>query len=123
MTTEAKIRNGIHVYLGAVISYKLLSYTIIDMPDWQKFIVVIGALGISAMLGALIELYQMIFLNQKVNWGDIGLTILGGLLGGLVSTTYHNLNFITTWLFYIALGICVLEIVRSQLSRIKLLKK
>lgn len=117
MTNLAKIRNGIHYFIGAVFAYCGLSATIIVMNEVQEFLIksIVGAV-IGALVGVAIELYQNWFLKQAVDWNDIQRTAIGGLAGGIICLAFPNVHFITTYMFYFALLICVAEIVRSQIA-------
>jgi hypothetical protein len=120
MTTEAKIRNGLHIYVGAIIAYKLLSYTIIDFDEVGQFLIKMISCGLLGLvLGAMIEFYQVIIGQKYQGLGDIGLTGLGGLVGGLLCVADQHITFVTTWLFYFALLIFIAEIVRSLIVKYK----
>lgn len=120
MTTEAKIRNAVHYFLGAVFAYCGLCLLIIVMNEVQTFIIksVVGTI-IGLLVGVGIEVYQNWFLKQKVDWDDIKRTGLGGLVGGLVCLAFPQVDFITTYVFYFAIFICVAEIVRSLIVKFK----
>jgi predicted lysophospholipase L1 biosynthesis ABC-type transport system permease subunit len=117
MTKLAKFRNAIHYFLGAVFAYYGLSATIIEMNEIQTFLIksLVGS-AIGLLVGVGIELYQNWFLKQFVDWNDIKRTGLGGLAGGIICLAFPNVHFITTYMFYFALLICVAEIVRSQIA-------
>jgi ABC-type multidrug transport system fused ATPase/permease subunit len=117
MTTIAKIRNGIHYFIGAVFAYCGLSATIIEMNEIQTFLIksIVGTI-IGLLVGVAIEVYQNWFLKQSVDWVDINRTAIGGLAGGLVCLAFPNVHFITYYLFISCIAICVIEIVRSQIA-------
>ena len=117
MTNLAKIRNGTHYFIGAVFAYCGLSATVIVMNEVQMFIIksLVGTI-IGLLVGTAIELYQNWFLKQSVDWNDIKRTGFGGLAGGIICLCFPDVHFITTYLFYFTLFICVAEIVRSQIA-------
>jgi hypothetical protein len=117
MTTESKIRNAVHYFLGAVFSYCGLCLLIIVMNEVQTFLIksIVGTI-IGLLFGVGIELYQNWFLKQEVDWNDIKRTAIGGLAGGIICLCFPNVYFITTYVFYYAIAICVAEIIRSQIA-------
>jgi len=117
MTNLAKIRNGIHYFIGAVFAYCGLSATIIEMNEIQTFLIksIVGTI-IGLLVGTAIEAYQNWFLKQAVDWVDIQRTAIGGLAGGIICLAFPNVHFITYYVFYFAVAICVAEIIRSQIA-------
>lgn len=117
MTKLAKLRNAIHYFLGAVFAYSGLSSTIIVMNEVQTFFIktIVGTI-LGILVGVAIEIYQNVFLKQTVGWDDIKRTAIGGAAGGLICLAVPNVDFITTYVFYFALFICLAEIVRSQIA-------
>jgi VanZ family protein len=120
----SNIRNIIHYFLGVTMAYTFDNYSIKNMNEIQLFVlsmIVGGVVGL--LIGVAIEIYQNWFLKQKYNNLDIKRTMVGGLIGGLIYFCQSNLSLITVWFFWICIGICVLEIIRSQVVRIKLMNK
>lgn len=124
MTTEAKIRNILHYFLGGVFAYCAVNKTVYNMNEFQTFILsgLVGCL-VGILVGTAIEIYQNWILKQRVDWDDIKRTAKGGVLGGILFVCQPNLVFIAKYLFWGCIAICVLEVLRSQLAKIKLLKK
>ena len=111
-----QLRNSIHYYLGAIIPYKALSYTIIDMNELQMFIIkIVSCILMSAFLGCIIELYQSWVLKQFIDWNDVKRTIVGGIAGGIICVADQHLKFMTTYLFYLSIVIIIAELIRSQI--------
>jgi hypothetical protein len=116
MTIEAKLRNAVHYFLGAVFAYCGLSLLIIVMNEVQTFLIksIVGTI-IGLLVGVAIELYQNWFLKQEVDWNDIKRTGFGGLAGGIICLAFPNVDFIAAYMFYFAVAICIAEIIRSQI--------
>lgn len=118
MTTEARIRNGIHYFIGGVFAYCVTNATINNMNEVQTFILslVVGGM-VGGLIGTAIEIYQNWFIGQKYDNKDIKRTIIGGLIGGLLFVCQSDIKLITVYLFWACVIICVSEIIRSQIAK------
>lgn len=113
------IRNIAHYIVGFVFIYCIGNKTYVaDFYDWQK---IVGSLFIGLIFGGTIgifwEFFNNVFFRIQADLNDVKRTAIGGFFGCLLACYYTDIQFISIYLFWLCIGLILIDLTRAFIKR------